>query len=118
MSFSQNHTAIKVTDIGKSVSFYQNAFGLTEQKRIESEEYLLVFIGNERSDNLIELMCYHNHPGKYDLGENPVHIALYADDYKTVKEKHKRAGIITEDGGGLYMVVDPDGYRIEVISSV
>jgi len=44
MQFTFTHNNINVADLERSVSFYKEALGLREARRIEREGYTLVFM--------------------------------------------------------------------------
>ena len=72
-------------------------------------------------DYELELTYNYDHEA-YDLGNGYGHIAISTDDLEGLHEKHQAAGFTVTDLKGLpgtapsyYFVVDPDGYKIEVI---
>ena len=48
-----------------------------------------------------------DHPHPYNLGECEFHLAFQAEDYEAAHKKHKEMGI--------YFIVDPDGYWLEIV---
>lgn len=114
-----NHFNFNVTDLDRSVRFYREALGLTEVRRKEAEDgaFVIVFLGDGRTDFRLELTWLRDHPQKYDLGECEFHLAMEAEDYDAAHEKHRQMGCICFENPamGIYFISDPDGYWIEII---
>lgn len=117
--FKFNHFNFNVADLEKSLAFYDQALGLKETGRITAPDgsYLIVYLGDGRSNFRLELTWLKEHPQKYDLGEVEFHLALQADDYAAAKDKHRQMGCICFENTemGIYFIEDPDGYWIEII---
>ena len=117
--FAFNHFNFNVKDLNSSLAFYEKALGLKEVRRKEAADgrYIIVFVGDGRTDFRLELTWLRDHPEAYDLGECEFHLALTADDYDAAHEKHKEMGIICFENPemGIYFIEDPDGYWIEII---
>ena len=120
------HTCYRITDIDRSVSFY-NALGFNEIGRIPiREEAINVFMGlpDDGPEPRLEL-TYNFGVDSYDLGTGYNHIAITTRDLDGTLEQLKEQGIEPEkppytirDGGSqLCFVRDPDGYRIEIIEN-
>lgn len=114
-----NHFNFNVSDLEKSMDFYHAALGLTEVRRKEAEDgsFVIVFLGDGKTDFRLELTWLRDHPQKYDLGECEFHLAMQAEDYQAAYEKHKEMGCICFENPkmGIYFISDPDGYWIEII---
>lgn len=115
-----DHMNINVTDLEKSIEFYGNALGLKEEKRLEGPDgaFIIVYLADGQSRFKLELTWLRDHTGKYNLGENETHLCLRVPgDYDAVREYHREMGCICyeNDAMGLYFIVDPDGYWIEVL---
>ena len=114
-----NHFNFNVSDLERSIQFYREALGLTEVRRKEAEDgsFVIVFLGDGKTDFCLELTCLRDHPQRYDLGECEFHLALQAEDYDAVHEKHKKMGCVCFENPamGIYFISDPDGYWIEII---
>jgi len=117
------HTCVRVKDLDASLEFYTKAFGFEESRRRDFPEakFTLVYLTLPGDDYELELTYNYDHPG-YDLGDGYGHIAISTDDVTALHEKHKEAGFNVTDLKGLpgvppsyYFVIDPDGYKIEVI---
>ncbi len=119
MEFKVVHNCINVFDLEKSMTFYKNALGLKEVRRItpEDDSFIIVFVANEQSEHQIELTWLRDRKEPYDLGDNEMHIGFRTDDYAAAYEKHKDMGCICYEnkGMGIYFISDPDGYWLEII---
>lgn len=119
MKFTIAHTNFNVLDLDKSLSFYREALGLREVRRIEAEDgsYILVFLGDETTEHQIELTWLRDRKDPYDLSDNEIHLAFLVDDYEGAHAHHSQMGCICFENTqmGLYFIEDPDGYWIEII---
>ncbi len=117
--FKIDHVNINVTDIEKSVKFYDEAFGLKEVRRITKDEFLIVFLSDE-AGFMIELTWLKDKQGPYNLGDNESHICFAADDFDAAYNLHKDMGIVVYENKemGVYFIEDPDGYWQEVKRSI
>ena len=117
--FKFHHFNFNVRDLDKSLEFYVDLLGMKIQRRRKNEEkgFELVFLGDGSADFQLELTWLRDHTEPYDLGEQEFHLALEAEDYEAMYNKHKELGIIVFDNQdmGLYFIEDPDGYWIEII---
>ena len=119
MNYKMYHVNLGAMDIERSKEFYEEALGLTETKRVEAEDgsFVIVFLSRDGFAGNIELTWYRDKKEPYNLGDNEVHIGLYADDYEAAYQKHKEMGVICFENleMGLYFISDPDGYWIEIV---
>ena len=119
MSFRMCHENYNVADLDRSLKFYEQALGLTEQRRNAAQDgsYIIVYIGNPQSDFQLELTWLRDHPQPYDLGECEFHLAFETDDYESAHEKHRQMGCICFENPkmGIYFIEDPDGYWLEIL---
>ncbi len=117
MQFKMVHMNINVTNLEKSMAFYEKALGLKEKSRKEREGFTIVYIGNETTDFVLELTCLDCHPQPYNLGENEFHLAFRTEDFDGAHALHKEMGCICYENEkmGIYFIVDPDGYWLEVV---
>jgi len=101
------------------MKFYEEALGLKEVKRKEAEDgsFILVYLGDGETDFSLELTWMNGRTQPYDLGDQEFHLAMAADDYDEAFKKHKEMGCIEyiNETMGIYFIVDPDGYWIEVV---
>ena len=82
--FSFNHFNFNVTDLEQSLKFYKEALGLEPVRRKEPEDgsFILVYLGDGKSEFTLELTWLRDHPQKYDLGECEFHLAFQAADFE------------------------------------
>lgn len=115
-----DHFNINVTDLNRSIKFYQEALGLEKCGEIvpESGEFKIVYMKSPESDFRLELTWLRDKEGAYDLGDNESHIALRFDgDYDKIHAYHKEHGWVCFENPamGIYFINDPDDYWIEIL---
>lgn len=119
MAFTFYHNNFNVLDLKKSLDFYKEALGLLEVKRINAkdESFVLVFLGDEKTEHLLELTWLKERKTPYNLGDNEFHLAFKTDDFNAAHQKHKEMGCICYENEqmGIYFIADPDGYWIEIV---
>ena len=121
------HTMLRVGNLQRSIDFYTQVLGMQLLRRSENPEYqyslaFLGFDGGNPDQAEIEL-TYNWGVENYEMGTAYGHIALGVPDAYAACEKIKAAGgkVTREAGpvkGGttvIAFVVDPDGYKIELI---
>lgn len=118
------HTCYRITDVDRSVAFY-NALGFEEKQRAPiRDEAINVFLGlpEDGEEPRLEL-TYNFGVDSYDLGTGYGHIAITTDDLDGTLARLAEQGIeperapytIRAGGSRLCFVRDPDGYRIEIL---
>lgn len=116
-----DHFNFNVTSLEKSLEFYEKALGLKEVKRKTAEDssYILVYLGDEYNSNFtLELTWLKEHPQKYNLGECEFHLCMRVPgNYDEVRNYHKEMNCVVYENEkmGLYFIIDPDGYWIEIL---
>lgn len=119
MTFKMVHENYNVYDLQKSLDFYQEALGLTEKRRIESEDgsFTIVYIGNDATDFVMELTWMREMDRPYNLGDCEFHLAFEVDDYEAAHALHEKMGCICFENPdmGIYFIEDPDGYWLEIV---
>ena len=119
------HTCYRITDVDRSVSFYEK-LGMEEVGRLPiRDEATNVFMGLPGDGARLELTFNHGQTDPYDIGTGYGHIAVAVDDLDGTLERLAADGIEPEkppysvrDGGSrLCFVRDPDDYRIELIET-
>ena len=117
--FAFQHFNFNVTDLERSINFYRDALGLHEVRRREAEDgsFVIVFLGDGKTDFRLELTALRDHPQPYDLGECEFHLAFCTPDYAAAHKKHEEMGCICFENPkmGIYFIIDPDGYWIEIV---
>src|SRR5437588_4431829 len=114
------HTCYRITDVGRSVAFY-NALGFNEIGRIPiRDEAINVFMGlpDDGPEPRLELTYNKGHDEPYDLGTGYGHIAITTPHLERTLERLFAQGIeperppytVSEGGPRLCFVRDPDGY--------
>lgn len=115
-----DHFNFNVTDLERSISFYNKTLGFVESHRINSNDgsFIIVYLKDNQSDFLLELTWMRDHPQAYDLGECEFHLCVRVPgDYDAVRAFHKEMGVVCYENHdmGLYFIEDPDGYWIEIL---
>jgi lactoylglutathione lyase len=118
------HTCYRITDIDRSVAFYE-ALGFEEVGRFPiRDEAINVFMNIPGDGDSPRLELTYNHGvDSYDQGTAYGHIAISAEDLDATLERLAGQGIepekppysVREGGSRLCFVRDPDGYRVELI---
>lgn len=115
-----DHFNINVTNLEKSIEFYNKALGLREARRKEAADgsYILVYLTDNSTNFLLELTWLRDHAEAYELGENESHLCIRVEgDYDEVRKFHKEMGCVCfeNEAMGLYFINDPDDYWIEIL---
>ena len=118
MKFQMYHENYNVKNLEESLRFYQEALGLTEQRRIEAPDgsFIIAYLGNDTTDFQLELTWLKDHPQPYNLGECEFHLAFRTEDYEAAHALHEKMGCIVFENPsmGIYFIADPDGYWLEI----
>ena len=118
------HTCYRITDIDRSVGFYEK-LGFTELTRFDLPDGATnVFMGLPEDGARLEL-TYNPGVESYEIGTGYGHIAITVDDLDGTLERLAEIGIqpekppytVREGGSRLCFVRDPDGYRIEIVET-
>ena len=117
MKFKMVHENYNVADLEKSMAFYEKALGLREVRRINGNGFIIVYIGNEESDFVLELTWLRDWDRPYNLGDNEFHLAFEVEDYEAAHKLHEEMGCICFENPamGIYFITDPDGYWLEIV---
>jgi lactoylglutathione lyase len=117
------HTCYRITDVDRSVAFYER-LGFEELARLPiGDEAVNVFMGLPGDGARLELTYNFGREEPYEIGTGYGHIAITTEDLDGTLERLGEAGIapekppysVREGGSRLCFVRDPDGYRIEII---
>jgi lactoylglutathione lyase len=121
------HTCYRITDIARSVAFYE-ALGFEEIRRMPIRDEAINVFMNQPGDGQrprLELTFNHGRTEPYEIGTGYGHIAITAENLDGLLSQLAEQGIEPErppytvrDGGSrICFVKDPDGYRIELIET-
>jgi lactoylglutathione lyase len=119
------HTCYRITDVDRSVAFYE-ALGFEERRRIPiRDEAINVFMSlpDDGAEPRLELTYNIGRSEPYEIGTGYGHIAITTADLDGALARLADQGIeperppytIREGGNRLCFVRDPDGYRIEIL---
>ena len=120
------HTMLRVTDLQRAIDFYTRVLGMTLLRTTERPEqkYSLAFVGFGSNPEHAEIELTYNHGvHQYEMGTAFGHLALGVSDvHATCERIRAQGGQITREPGPvaggtrvIAFVVDPDGYKIELI---
>jgi len=120
------HTMLRVTDLQRAIDFYTRVLGMTLLRTTERPEqkYSLAFVGYGSNPEHAEIELTYNHGvHQYEMGTAFGHLALGVSDvYATCERIREQGGKITREPGPvaggtrvIAFVVDPDGYKIELV---
>ena len=117
MKFKRIHENYNVSDLDRSIKFYNEALDLHEVRRKTTDDFIIVYLSNDVSDFELELTWLKYHRQPYNLGECEFHLAFRAEDYEAAHKKHEEMGCICfeNEAMGIYFIVDPDGYWLEIL---
>ena len=127
MTVRYRHTMVRVTDIEKSLDFYEKALGMTETRRVDNEQgrFTLIFLAARhdvdaaRSTRAPEVeLTYNWDPEAYGEGRNFGHLAYEVDDIYGLCERLQKHGITINRpprDGRMAFVRSPDNVSIEFI---
>lgn len=117
---------LRVGNLEKSITFYQNVMGMKLLRQNENAQYkyTLAFMGyDDIATSAVLELTYNWDVDSYDLGNAFGHIAIEVDDiYNACDKIRTLGGVISREPGPvkggtteIAFVKDPDGYAIELI---
>jgi len=119
------HSMIRVLELERSKTFYQQAFGLITSQELDFEEFALVYLRNDENDMEIELTLNKGETTAYTHGTGYGHIAVCVDDLDGEYARMSELGMAPTDIvafapddqllARFFFITDPDGYEIEVL---
>ena len=114
-----DHFNINVTDLERSLAFYDRALGLKEISRKQADDgsFILAYLGDGETGFRLELTWLRDRKEKYDLGDNEFHLAFETDDMDAALLRHREMSCVCFENlaMGIYFIIDPDGYWIEIV---
>lgn len=115
------HLMVRVLDVEKSLAFY-DIFGLKEVRRHENEggRFTLIFIGDGKSDFLVELTHNWDQTEEYGDGKSFGHIAIGVANIMETCDRCEAEGhtiLRPPRDGHMAFVKSPDGISIEVLQN-
>jgi len=119
------HTCYRITDVDRSVAFYE-ALGFNEVRRAPiRDEAINVFMNlpEDGAEPRLELTFNFGRTEPYEIGTGYGHIAITTDDLDATLARLSEQGIeperapytVSEGGSRICFVRDPDTYRVEII---
>ena len=117
------HTCYRVLDLDRSAAFYEK-LGFEQLRRVPiGDQATNLFMGLPGDGARLELTLIHGSTEPYEIGTGYGHIAITTDDLDGALERLASEGIeperppyrVREGGSRICFVLDPDGYRIEII---
>lgn len=119
MQFTFAHNNFNVLDLEKSLKFYDEALNLKPVRTFEPEDgsFKLVYLGDGVTPHQLELTWLRDRKEPYNLGENEFHLAFVVEDFEAALAKHKEMGCVVYENPmmGIYFIVDPDNYWLEIL---
>ncbi|MCZ8334091.1 MAG: VOC family protein [Rhodobacteraceae bacterium] len=119
------HSMIRVLDEARSVSFYDQAFGLEVADRLDFDSFTLIYLSNPETGFELELTVNKGRTEPYNLGDGYGHLAFSVTDLDAEHARLTAAGLAPRKlvdfapGGTViarfFFIADPDGYQIEVL---
>lgn len=119
------HMMIRVLDEQRSLTFYKSALDLDVEKRIDFDDFTLVYLKNKHSEFEIELTINKGNSEPYELGSGYGHVAVVVNN---LEQEHARLSALNLNPGDIkeffhenemlakfFFITDPDGYKIEVL---
>lgn len=122
------HSMIRVLHEARSVSFYDQAFGLKVADRLDFPTFTLIYLSNPETGFELELTINKDRTDPYVLGDGYGHLALSVSNLDSEHARMTAAGLAPRKlvefapaGPGtpviarFFFIADPDGYQIEVL---
>ena len=124
MKFTFAHNNFNVTDLDKSLKFYEEALGLKEVRRKEAADgsFILVYLGDGVTPHQLELTWLRDwEKDHYDLGDNEFHLAFRICDkvdphFLIFKANASHLFVLCVSRLEIiYFITDPDNYWLEIV---
>lgn len=116
------HTRMRVNDLERTITFYQNALGLKVARRsVSPRGAQIVFLATPNSEEEIEICQLPNSPS-VQVQPDLMHLAFQVDSIEAFAAEIAKRGYKLSDGptktgsGATIAFIDaPEGYEIELI---
>jgi len=116
------HVRYRVSDLEKTIHFYEKVIGLQMSRRSKSPRGSeLVFFKDPGSEVEIEI-CKFDESGPVQVGPDLTHLAFRVDDIEAFAKHAESHGYPLSDGptptssGSVIAFIDaPEGYEVELI---
>ena len=117
MKFKMIHENLNVTNLERSIRFYNEALDLHAVRRKTGDGFIIVYLKSDVGDLELELTWLRDHPQAYDLGECEFHLAFQAENFEEAHKKHKEMECTRPENEamGIYFIQDPDGHWLEIL---
>ena len=121
------HTCYRILDPERSKDFYVGKLKmkLVGEMRFDTATNYFFAMAADASQPMLELTHNHDRTEPYDTGDGYSHVAFTVDDLEGTVAKLEQGGVevalapktMTVEGHDyrIAFVVDPDGYRIELL---
>lgn len=122
------HIGLNVTDLSRSLAFYQQVFGFVAMHESQEDNRRFVFLGDGQT---VQVTLWQQSEGGFEPRRPGLHhLAIEVENIEQVKAYEEKLrglnvpleydGIVPHgeglDSGGIYFH-DPDGIRLEICSS-
>ncbi len=119
------HSMIRVSDLERSVKFYQDALELDVKDQYVFDGFSLTYLANKETKFELELTHNHGQTAPYELGNGYGHLAVSVEDIEVAHKRLTSLGIEASDIKAFdhqqkhlatfFFITDPDGYKIEFL---
>ena len=119
------HSMLRVSDLERSILFYQQALELNLADRFPFKDFTLVYLKNKESAFELELTFNHSPSEEPVHGNQYGHLAVSVADINSVHQKLTNLNLQPSKIKCLqweeqllatfFFISDPDGYKIEFI---
>jgi lactoylglutathione lyase len=114
---------VNVSDLERSIRFYEDVIGVSAQMRVEGDGVTEVVLGGQDGGGQLQLAHHHDHDGPIEHGNALWKIYFSVDDVHDVHRRVVEAGGTAEGSpqrlerwpATIAFVRDPDGYLIELL---
>lgn len=116
------HTMVRVTDLEQSLDFYCNKLGLTELRRLQSDQgrFTLVFLAAPGNESAQVELTYNWDKEHYTVGRAFGHLAYEVENIYATCERLMKLGVVINRpprDGRMAFVRSPDNISIEFLQA-